>query len=121
MIKYMFIMIKIYYVHVVSKTYNNHYLILVTDRDPSPCESRPFFSDYYPSPGNFQHGGRITGGVLTLHQLHFGGLHFLRLAEFVTYNRADIGGPSMRQPMNSLVTSCLGSTWLSYKPPKVSR
>ena len=31
-----------------------------------------------------------------------------------------IGGPSKRQPMNSLVSSCLGSTWLSYKPPKCS-
>ena len=41
-----------------------------------------------------------------------GGLRLLRLAEFVRYNRAAIGGPSKRQPMNSLVSSCLGSTWL---------
>ena len=39
-----------------------------------------------------------------------GGLRLLRLAEFVRYNRAAIGGPSKRQPMNSLVPSCLGST-----------
>ena len=39
-----------------------------------------------------------------------GGLRLLRLAEFVRYNRAAIGGPSKRQPMNSLVSSCLGST-----------
>ena len=38
-----------------------------------------------------------------------GGLRLLRLAEFVRYNRAAIGGPSKRQPMNSLVSSCLGS------------
>ena len=44
-----------------------------------------------------------------------GGLRFLRLAEFVTHNRAAIGGPSKRQPMNSLVSSCLGST----QTPKV--
>ena len=37
-----------------------------------------------------------------------GGLRLLRLAEFVRYNRAAIGGPSKRQPMNSLVSSCLG-------------
>ena len=48
------------------------------------------------------------------------GLCLLRLAEFVRYNRAAIGGPSKRKPMNSLVSSCLGSTWLSYKPPKCS-
>ena len=40
-----------------------------------------------------------------------GGLRPLRLAEFVRYNRAAIGGPSKRQPMNSLVSSCLGSTF----------
>ena len=34
-----------------------------------------------------------------------GGLRYLRLAEFVRYNRAAIGGPSKRQPMNSLVSS----------------
>ena len=39
-----------------------------------------------------------------------GGLRFLRLAEFVRYNRAAICGPSKRQPMNSLVSNCLGST-----------
>ena len=39
-----------------------------------------------------------------------GGFRFLRLAEFVRYNRAAIGGPSKRQPMNALVSSCLGST-----------
>ena len=41
---------------------------------------------------------------------HRGGLRFLRLAEFVRYNREAIGGPSKRHPMNSLVSSCLGST-----------
>ena len=49
-----------------------------------------------------------------------GGLGLLRLAEFVRYNRAAIGGPSKRQPMYSLVSSCLGSTWLPYKPPRCS-
>ena len=54
-----------------------------------------------------------------------GGLRLLRLAEFVRYNPAAIGGPSKRQPMNSLVSSCLGSTcyaqttfaryWLAFK------
>ena len=44
------------------------------------------------------------------------GLRLLRLAEFVRYNRAAIGGPSKRQPMNSLVSSCLGSTWLCANP-----
>ena len=44
-----------------------------------------------------------------------GGLRLLRLAEFVRYNRAATGGPSERQPMNSLVSSCLGST----QTPKV--
>ena len=33
------------------------------------------------------------------------GLRLLRLAEFDRYNRAGIGGPSKRQPMNSLVSS----------------
>ena len=33
-----------------------------------------------------------------------GGLCLLRLAEFVRYNRAAIGGPSKRQPMNSTQT-----------------
>ena len=37
-----------------------------------------------------------------------GGLRLLRLAEYVRYNRAAIDGPSKRQPMNSLVSSCLG-------------
>ena len=50
-----------------------------------------------------------------------GGLRLLRLAEFVRYNRAAIGRPSKWQSMNSLVASCLGSTWLSNKPTKVSR
>ena len=45
-----------------------------------------------------------------------GGLRFLRLAEFVRYNRAAIGGPSKRQPMNSLVSSCLGSNLLRPNP-----
>ena len=27
---------------------------LGTDRDPGPGKSRPFFSDYYPGPSNFQ-------------------------------------------------------------------
>ena len=45
-----------------------------------------------------------------------GGLRLLRLAEFVRYNRAAIGGPSKRQPMNALVSSCLGSTWLRATP-----
>ena len=45
-----------------------------------------------------------------------GGLLFLRLAEFVTYNRAAIGGPSKRQPMNSLVSSCFGSSCYTHKP-----
>ena len=44
-----------------------------------------------------------------------GGLRLLRLAEFVRYNRAAIGGPSKRQPMNSLVLSSLGSA----QTPKV--
>ena len=44
-----------------------------------------------------------------------GGLRLLRLAEFVRYNRAATGGPSKRQPMNSLVSSCLGSA----QTPKV--
>ena len=26
----------------------------MTDCDPCPGKSRPFFSDYYPGPGNFQ-------------------------------------------------------------------
>ena len=45
-----------------------------------------------------------------------GGLRLLRLAEFVRYNRAAIGGPSKRQPMNSLVSSCLGSTCYAQTP-----
>ena len=45
-----------------------------------------------------------------------GGLRFLRLAEFFRYNRAAIGGPSKRQPMNSLVSSCLGSTCYVQTP-----
>ena len=32
-----------------------------------------------------------------------GGLRLLRLAEFVRYNRAAIGGPSKRLPMNSMM------------------
>ena len=39
-----------------------------------------------------------------------GGLRLLRLAEFVRHNRAAIGEASKWQPMNSLVSSCLGST-----------
>ena len=42
-----------------------------------------------------------------------GGLRLLRLAEFVRYNWAAIGGPSKRQPMNSLPK-------LSHKPPRSS-
>ena len=45
-----------------------------------------------------------------------GGLRFLRLAEFVRYNRAAIGWPSKRQEMNSLVSSCLGSTCYAQTP-----
>ena len=41
------------------------------------------------------------------------GLRFLRLAEFVRYNRAAIGGPLKRQPMKSL-------TKLSHNPPRSS-
>ena len=64
------------------------------------------------------HGGRnYSGGSLTLHQLYsLGGLRLLRLAEFVRYNRAAIGGPSKRQPMNSLVASCLGPTCYAQTP-----
>ena len=101
---------------------------------------------------NKQHGGRITGGALTLHQLHSVGAcvsyvwqslpditeqllvghqsgnqwthsYQAASAQLATHKPRlhAIGGPSKRQPMNSLVSSCLGSTWLSYKPPKVSR
>ena len=51
------------------------------------------------------HGVRITGGALTYvaSVALFGGLRLLSLAEFVRYNRAAIGGPSKRQPMNSLL------------------
>ena len=45
-----------------------------------------------------------------------GGLRFLRLTEFVRYNRAAIGGPSKRKPMNSLVLNCLGSTCYAKTP-----
>ena len=45
-----------------------------------------------------------------------GALRLLRLAEFVRYNRAAIGGPPKRQPMNSLVSSCLGSTCYAQTP-----
>ena len=45
-----------------------------------------------------------------------GSLLFLRLAEFVRYNRAAIGGPSKRQPMNSLLSNCLGSTCYAQTP-----
>ena len=45
-----------------------------------------------------------------------GGLRFLRLAEFVRYNRVAIGGPSKQQPMNSLVSSSLGSTCYVQTP-----
>ena len=41
------------------------------------------------------------------------GLRLLRLAEFVRYNRADIGRPSKRQQMNS-------PPKLSHKPPRSS-
>ena len=52
-----------------------------------------------------------TGGALTLISVALrGGLHLLRLAEFVRHNRAAIGGPSKLQPMNLIVSSCLGST-----------
>ena len=50
-----------------------------------------------------------------------GSLLFLRLAEFVRYNRAAIGGPSKNSllsscPMNSLLSSCLGSTCYAQTP-----
>ena len=49
-----------------------------------------------------------------------GGLRLLRLAEFVRYNRAAIGGPAIGgpywQPMNALVSSCLGSTCYAQTP-----
>ena len=45
-----------------------------------------------------------------------GGLRLLRLAEFIRYNRAAIGEPSKRQPMNSLVSNCLGSTFYAQTP-----
>ena len=45
-----------------------------------------------------------------------GSLHLLRLAEFVRYNRTAVGGPSKRQPMNALVSSCLGSTCHAETP-----
>ena len=45
-----------------------------------------------------------------------GGLRLIRLTEFVRYNRVAIGGPSKRQPMNSLVSSCLGSTCYAQTP-----
>ena len=45
-----------------------------------------------------------------------GGLRFLRLAEFVRYNRAAIGGPSKQKPMNSLASSCFGSTCYAQTP-----
>ena len=47
---------------------------------------------------------------------HRGGLRLLRLAEFVRYNRPAIGGSTIRQPMNSLVSSCLGSTCYAQTP-----
>ena len=42
-----------------------------------------------------------------------GGLRLLRLAEFVRYNRAAVGGPTERQPMKSLPK-------LSHNPPRSS-
>ena len=64
-----------------------------------------------------RHGGRIYWRRPNAQSVAFrGGLRFLRLAEFVTYNRAAIGGPSKRQPMNSLVSSCLGSTCYPQTP-----
>ena len=44
------------------------------------------------------------------------GLRLLRLAEFVRYNLAAIGGPSKRQLMNSLVSSASAQR----KPQKLS-
>ena len=38
---------------------------LVTDRDPGPGKSQPFFSDYYPGPGNFQEKPGLTGTIFT--------------------------------------------------------
>ena len=32
----------------------SHYFPVMTDWDPGPSKSRPFYSDYYPGPGNFQ-------------------------------------------------------------------
>ena len=45
-----------------------------------------------------------------------GGLRLLRLVVFVSYNRAAIGCLSKRQPINSLVSSCLGSTCYARTP-----
>ena len=45
-----------------------------------------------------------------------GGFRLLRMAEFIRYNRAAIGEPSKRQPMNSLVSNCLGSTFYAQTP-----
>ena len=60
---------------------------------------------------NITHGGRIYWRRPNAQSVALrGGLRFLRMAEFVTYNRAAIGGPSKRQPMKSLVSSYLGST-----------
>ena len=65
------------------------------------------------------HGGRITleaprpnAPSVALR----GGLRFLCLAEFVRYNRSAIGRLSKRQPMKSLVSSCLGSTCNAQTP-----
>ena len=55
---------------------------------------------------------RPTAPSVALH----GGIRLLRLAKFVRYNRATIGGPSKRQPMNSFVSSCIGSTCYAQTP-----
>ena len=38
----------------IGRSFTYLILFVVTDRDPGPGKSRPFFSDYYPGPGNFR-------------------------------------------------------------------
>ena len=62
-----------------------------------------------------------SGGALTFHQLHSVRVCVSSetrwgLSEFVRYNRAAIGEPLKWQPMNSLVSSCLGSTCYTQNP-----
>ena len=63
-------------------------------------------------------GGRITleAPYNALSVVLLEGLRLLRLAEFVRYNQAAIGGPSKRQSMNSFVSSCLCSTCYAQTP-----